>query len=378
MPIPASLRALLRTTPTVAPIANRTVLAVSGSDATQFLNGLLATTVQGRQCYGVFLHAQGRVIHDVFLYTPAPQTTPTYLIEYDGSPCESQPLLNILKRYVLRSKVRIRDVTQEWDIWAAWGTDPSSIATQGNEQREWEWARSGAVEPVWRNSTQWPWGTEPGVILDRRAPGMGRRIVIPKGDKPCETSTHDMLGSDAYLLHRILHGVPEGTVDIPPLHAFPIESNLDAMGGLDFRKGCYVGQELTVRTYHTGVVRKRILPVALSSTSSSVQVPLPNLSIKPSIIMPPSMDSDPGQSSIRIPRLRGTSTLLTSMLTPSLGPGRAVGLALLRLDHLRPSVELFAVDASPETAPEQNGEQWKVEHLWPDWWPERPPEATEE
>lgn len=46
-----------------------------------------------------------------------------------------------------------------------------------------------------------------------------------------EASTHDTLGSDAYLLHRILHGVPEGTVDIPPLHAFPIESNLDVMGG---------------------------------------------------------------------------------------------------------------------------------------------------
>lgn len=58
MPIPVSLRALLRTTPTVAPVANRTVLAVSGSDATQFLNGLLAITIQGRQCYGTFLHAQ--------------------------------------------------------------------------------------------------------------------------------------------------------------------------------------------------------------------------------------------------------------------------------------------------------------------------------
>ena len=57
--IPVTLRTLLRTTPTVAPIPNRTVLAVSGSDATQFLNGLLAVTaIQGRQSYGAFLHAQ--------------------------------------------------------------------------------------------------------------------------------------------------------------------------------------------------------------------------------------------------------------------------------------------------------------------------------
>lgn len=123
---------------------------------------------------------------------------------------------------------------------------------------------------------------------------------------------------------------------------------------VDFRKGCYVGQELTVRTYHTGVVRKRILPVALS-TSSSAQVPPPNTCIQPSVITPP---SDPELPSIHIPRLRGTSTLLTSM---TLGPGRAVGLALLRLDHLRPSVELFT-------------SEWKVEHWWPNWWPERPSE----
>ncbi|KAG6337365.1 hypothetical protein ID866_1738 [Astraeus odoratus] len=388
MPIPVPLRTLLRAAPTVAPVPNRTVLSVSGSDATQFLNGLLAVTVQGKQCYGAFLHAQGRVIHDVFLYTYPSQTVPTYLIEYDASPSESQPLLNTLKRYVLRSKVRIRDATHEWDVWAAWGHDPSSSTTDNSsthERREWQWARSGAVEPVWCRTAEWPWGTETGVIVDRRAPGMGRRMIVPKGEKPRESSTHDTLGHEAYLLHRILQGVPEGSIDIPPLHAFPIESNLDVMGGLDFRKGCYVGQELTVRTYHTGVVRKRILPVTLTSILSSAlapptdhATPRPNLSIKPSVITPPSIDSDPESSSIRIPRLRGTSTLLSSVLTPSLGPGKAVGLALLRLDHLRRSVELFTDEASLETTPRQNDQRWKVEHWWPDWWPERPPEGEME
>lgn len=357
---------LLRTTPSVAPVPHRTVLSVSGSDATHFLDGLLATTVQGKQSYGAFLHAQGRVIYDVFLYTLPSQSTPTYLIEHDASPSESQPLFDILKRYVLRSKVRIRDVSQEWDIWAAWGHDHGA-----DERREWTWARSGAVEPVWSKTTTWPWGTEPGVIIDRRAPGMGRRMIVPKGEKPHETSTHDTLGSDAYLLHRILHGVPEGTIDIPPLHAFPIESDLDMMGGVDFRKGCYVGQELTVRTYHTGVVRKRILPAVLSNPTG--RAPLaPNLTIKPSVITPTSSGSDPELASIRIPRLRGTSTLLSSVLTPSLGPNTAVGLVLLRLDHFRPSIELHT--DRPGTVSEQSGEGWKVEPWRPTWWPEQPPE----
>lgn len=145
---------------------------------------------------------------------------------------------------MLRSKVRVRDVTQEWDVWAAWG-EPSQV-----EQRSWNWAASGAVEPVWRDSPTSPWGTEHGIILDRRAPGVGRRLLVHKGDRRpwllldtpflpltnrcCtaqEASTHDVLAADAYLLHRIMHGVPEGGADIQPLHAFPIESNLDVMGG---------------------------------------------------------------------------------------------------------------------------------------------------
>lgn len=127
---------------------------------------------------------------------------------------------------------------------------------------------------------------------------------------------------------------------------------------VDFRKGCYVGQELTVRTYHTGVIRKRILPVALSTTSATASPPL-HLAIKPSVI--PSPD-------VRTPRLRGTSTLLTSIATPSGSPGAAVGLALLRLEHLRPDVALLTDEA--------DGARWKVEPWWPDWWPKQPSSDT--
>ena len=97
---------------------------------------------------------------------------------------------------------------------------------------------------------------------------------------------HDEGTEEDYLIHRITHGVAEGAVDMPPLEAFPMESNLDLMGGsmsfylyvralligaiVDFRKGCYVGQELTVRTYHKGVVRKRITPVIIHPSTSWV------------------------------------------------------------------------------------------------------------
>ncbi|KAG1753967.1 uncharacterized protein EDB91DRAFT_1242925 [Suillus paluster] len=354
MPIPPSLRALLRTVPTLAPVSNRAVLSVSGSQATEFLNGLLASSVQGKQTYGAFLHAQGRVLYDAFMYnSPTPSLSspgPTYLIEYDPTPSEAPTLISLLKRYLLRSKVRIRDVSEEWDVWAAWGSEGT------RETREWNWARSGAVEPVWQAS-ECPWGTENGTILDRRAPGMGKRMLVRKGDTPADASTHDLADKDAYLLHRIMHGVPEGSVDIQPMHAFPIESNLDAMGGLDFRKGCYVGQELTVRTYHTGVVRKRILPVHISSPAS---LP-PYMSIKPSI------SSTTDNTAVKTPRLRGSSTLLSTIATS--GIGSSVGLALVRLEHLRPGIAL-------ETGEEE--QSWKVEPWWADWWPEQPPDEVDD
>ncbi|KAG1892542.1 hypothetical protein F4604DRAFT_1875856 [Suillus subluteus] len=344
MPIPPSLRTLLRTIPTIGPVSNRAVLSVSGSQASEFLNGLLACSVQGKQIYGAFLHAQGRVLYDAFLYnSPTPSlssTGPTYLIEYDPTPSEAPTLMSLLKRYVLRSKVRIRDVSEEWDCLGRMG---------------WNWARSGAVEPVWRTS-EWPWGTENGTILDRRAPGMGKRMLVRKGETPADASTHELAGKDAYLLHRIMHGVPEGSVDIQSMHAFPIESNLDAMGGLDFRKGCYVGQELTVRTYHTGAVRKRILPVHISSPAS----------LSPYTSIKPSLPSTTNSAAIKTPRLRGSSTLLSTMAAP--GIGSSVGLALLRLEHLRPDIALVAE--------EKEEHLWKVEPWWADWWPEQPPDEV--
>ena len=56
----------------------------------------------------------------------------------------------------------------------------------------------------------------------------------------------------------------------PPLASLPLESNMDLLNGIDFRKGCYVGQELTIRTRHTGVVRKRILPVQIETSALSL------------------------------------------------------------------------------------------------------------
>jgi transferase CAF17, mitochondrial len=91
---------------------------------------------------------------------------------------------------------------------------------------------------------------------------MGCRVVLANSMKPEGTKEVD---EEVYTLRRLLRGVPEGQDEILEGSALPQENNVDYMGGIDFRKGCYVGQELTIRTHHTGVVRKRVLPVQLYS-----------------------------------------------------------------------------------------------------------------
>ncbi|CAA7259698.1 unnamed protein product [Cyclocybe aegerita] len=340
---PPLWQGLVRKTPSIAPLANRGLLSITGSQSTDFLNGLLGSSVQ-EPVRNQF--STGRVMYDVFLYA----TTNGYLLEYDMAPSEAVSLSSYLKRHVLRSKVKIRSATEEYDVWAAWG---STKDHEWETKRHWHWERSGAVEPVWNGSPSWPWGTGEGIILDRRAVGMGRRLLVRKGEHPQDSSTHDIVPTEEYVLHRIIRGVPEGAADIVPMQAFPMESNLDIMGALDFRKGCYVGQELTVRTYHTGVIRKRILPVVIQKLEQGVQIshtpPLPlNLDIKPVI-------EKPG------PRPRGSGKILSNQ--------KGVGLALLRLEHVagvqKGDLRFDIVDG--ENATNLTAVPW-----WPEWWPREP------
>lgn len=115
-------------------------------------------------------------MYDLFIYA----TGDGFLLEYDSRESEATPLLTYFKRHVLRSKVKFRPVTDEYDVWCAWG---SSKDRDWESKRDWRRAQSGAIEPVWQDveSGGWPWGSEPLVINDRRAVGMGRRLLVQKG-----------------------------------------------------------------------------------------------------------------------------------------------------------------------------------------------------
>lgn len=195
--------------------------------------------------YAAFLNAQGRLLNDVFIY-PAMGGGEGWLIEVDAK--EADRLAKHIKRYKLRAKFEVSVLGEEelgiWNVWDESASDGSlGWAAQSLDLRP-------ESIPLPDNALG---------CYDTRAPGMGRRLLLPGGKKPevdVEPSTED-----AYRIRRYLKGVPEGQDELSREHALPQESNIDFMGGIDYRKGCYVGQELTIRTHHTGVVRKRVLPV---------------------------------------------------------------------------------------------------------------------
>lgn len=231
----------------IASLTSRRLISIHGPDSVKFLQGIVTASVASKDglprndgFYTAFLTATGRVLYDVFMYPNhglgASADEPGFLIEVDAD--QAQNLARHLKRYKLRAKLSVRLLAEgEATIWHAW--DDS-------------------------NATSWDAITASSnlkILQDPRAPGFGYRF-LQLDDKTPEVDL-ERTTQDAYTIRRYLQGVPEGQDEMAREASLPQESNMDMMNGIDYRKGCYVGQELTIRTKHRGVVRKRILPCVI-------------------------------------------------------------------------------------------------------------------
>ncbi|HEX4193072.1 MAG TPA: folate-binding protein, partial [Stellaceae bacterium] len=100
--------------------------------------------------------------------------------------------------------------------------------------------------------------------LDPRLASLGARFLVPrdKSDAPAQAG-FAASDADAYDRHRLALGVPDGTRDLTPEKALPMESGFDEMNGIDWQKGCYMGQELTARMKYRALVKKRLLAVSI-------------------------------------------------------------------------------------------------------------------
>src|SRR3954452_3213112 len=214
-------------------LTDRGVVKVSGEDARNFLNGLVTTDVTllrpGLGRFGALLTPQGKITVD-FLITEAPDGHGGgFLIDVPRPLAKG--LADKLGFYKLRAKVAVENVSDSLGVLAVWGGEP-------------------AMKPDLS-------------FADPRNETLGWRILVPEELKQ---KVADLIGADlvdeaAYEAHRILTGVPRGGLDFMYSDAFPHEANMDRLNGVDFDKGCYVGQEVVSRMQHRGTARTRTVRV---------------------------------------------------------------------------------------------------------------------
>ncbi|HYB09679.1 MAG TPA: folate-binding protein [Alphaproteobacteria bacterium] len=235
----------------------RACLILSGEDVRNFLQGMISNDIERLSAraalYAGFLTAQGRFLHDIFIAELADGR-----IAVDGEAERLDDLKRRLTMYKLRAKVAIADGRDSLAVVVLWGDDvfmPFELP-----------AEPGAAKPI-----------EDGVVfVDPRLGALGCRAMMPRSRVAAilEAAGYSQGPFDEYCRLRLSLGVPEGSKDMPVEKALVLESGFEELNGVDFKKGCYIGQELTARMKYRALVKKRLFPVEMDGPAPAAGTPV--------------------------------------------------------------------------------------------------------
>jgi hypothetical protein len=214
-------------------LPDRGVVKVAGDDARNFLHGLFSADIlkltPGEARFGALLSPQGKILADFIVVEAPAQDGGGFFL--DAPRALANPLVAKLKVYKLRSRVIVEDLSDVLGVLAAW--DGNGKSTFGL------------------------------AYADPRLPALGLRVMLPahRAADAAAGLGATLVDASTYDTHRIALGIPRGGVDFSYGDAFPHETNMDQLGGVDFAKGCYVGQEVVSRMEHRGIARTRAMTV---------------------------------------------------------------------------------------------------------------------
>ena len=202
----------------IARLSSRALIRVSGPDARGFLHNLLTQDVEtltdGEVRFGALLSPPGRLLFDLFIWGESGAVVLDVAADRRGD------LMRRLAMYKLRAAVEIAE--DDRPVMASWR------------------------------------GVAEGFVADPRLPALGGRRL---GDRPAADADED-----AYHAHRLAIGVPDPAADVGHDRHYPIEADFDLLHGIDFQKGCFVGQETTSRMKRRGAIRNRMLPITFDGS----------------------------------------------------------------------------------------------------------------
>jgi folate-binding protein YgfZ len=232
---------------TASLLPDRGVVKVVGDDAAKFLNGLVTTDIAkvtpAHARYAALLTPQGKIIVDFIVAAAEPAEGGGYFLDCPRALALS--LVEKLNFYKLRAKVIVEDLSETLSVMALWG--------------------EAAV-------------THHGLCYgDPRLAALGLRCMLPPhraSEEPVPGTSAVVTPAADYETHRIALGVPRGGVDFAYGDAFPHEADMDQLNGVDFDKGCFVGQEVVSRMEHRGIARSRVIPVAFDGAAPEAGLPV--------------------------------------------------------------------------------------------------------
>ncbi len=270
-----------------ASLDDRGVVSVSGADTAGFLQGLLTNDVErlepGEARYAGLLTPQGKILFDMIVVRALGSDGAAYLL--DCAAAQAADLARRLGFYKLRAKVAILDESATRAVAAFWGGEPAAV--------------------------------ERGVLYaDPRDPRLGWRAILPRPIAAAFGSGH----AGEYEGLRIGVVAAKGGIDFAYGDAFPHDANLDLLHGVDFDKGCYVGQEVVSRMKHRGTGRKRIVRVKLDGPA-----PAPGAPVMDRELAVGALGSSSGREALALLRLDRVEDAAAAGRTLSAG---GVGLAL--------------------------------------------------
>jgi folate-binding protein YgfZ len=270
-----------------ASLDDRGIVSVSGADAAGFLQGLLTNDVErlepGEARYAGLLTPQGKILFDMIVVRAPGSDGAAYLL--DCAAVQAADLAKRLGFYKLRAKVAILDESATRAVAAFWGGEPAPV--------------------------------EGGVLYaDPRDPRLGWRAILPRPIAAALGSGH----AGEYEGLRIGVVAAKGGIDFTYGDAFPHDANLDLLHGVDFDKGCYVGQEVVSRMKHRGTGRKRIVRVKLDGPA-----PAPGVPVMDRELAVGALGSSSGREALALLRLDRVEDAAAAGRTLSAG---GVGLAL--------------------------------------------------